>query len=180
MTSEETVVYFSVAHFHGQPMYMAKTNQGLCYIGSPNAPFAELKTWIMKKFPQVHLVQSEDALQSEVLEITEFLQGKRDNFTVPIHPIGTDFQKEVWQALQSIPYGKTKTYTDIAAQIGRPQTIRAEGTAIGANPLLMIIPCHRVLAKDGGLAGFRAGVEMKSALLELESSNPEQIYKIKK
>src|SRR5699024_6842805 len=158
----------------------AKTNQGLCNIGSPIATLAELKRWIMKKFTQVHLVQSEDTLQSEILGITEFLQGKRDNFTVPIHPIGTDFQTEVWQALQSIPYGKTKTYTDIAAQVGRPQAVRAVGAAIGANPLLMIILCHQVLAKDGGLAGFRAGVEMKSALLELESSNPEQIYKIKK
>ena len=168
MKNEETIVYFSVAHFHEQPMYIAKTDQGLCYIGSPNAPFSELETWVTKKIPQVHLVKSEEVLQVEVHELAEFLQGKRDNFTFPIHLIGTDFQKEVWQSLQSIPYGETKTYTDIAAQISRPQAVRAVGTAIGANPLLMIIPCHRVLAKNGGLAGFRAGVEMKKALLQLE------------
>src|SRR5699024_2411458 len=122
----------------------------------------------MKRFRQDHAAQSEDAYQAEGLGMTEFVNEERGNFNDHRHPIGRDFQTEVWQALQSIPYGKTKTYTDIAAQIGRPQAVRAVGTAIGANPLLMIIPCHRVLAKDGGLAGFRAGVEMKSALLELE------------
>jgi len=177
VTNEETVVYYSMIPFHEQPMYIAKTNQGLCYIGSPNAPFSELETWVTKKIPQSHLVESAEVLQEETHEITEFLQGKRDYFTFAIHLIGTDFQKEVWQALQSIPYGETKTYTDIATQIGRPQAVRAVGTAIGANPLLLIIPCHRVLAKDGGLAGFRAGVEIKSALLELESQKDELMYK---
>lgn len=169
MTNGETFVYWSVAYFNEQPMYIAKTDKGLCYIGSPNAPFSELETWVIKKIPQANFVESEDIFADDKREIMEFVRGERGNFTIATHPIGTGFQKEVWQALQNIPYGHTKTYTDIATQIGRPQAVRAVGTAIGANPLLMIIPCHRVLAKDGGLAGFRAGVEMKSALLELEN-----------
>ena len=81
---------------------------------------------------------------------------------------GTPFQQSVWKALQEIPYGQTVSYSDIAERIEKPNAVRAVGTAIGANPVLIIVPCHRVIAKSGKLSGFRAGLEMKEQLLGLE------------
>ena len=83
---------------------------------------------------------------------------------------GTPFQKEVWQALQEIPYGETITYQEISEKIGRPRAVRAVGTAIGKNPLLMVIPCHRVIGSKGQLTGYRGGLAMKQALLTFEQS----------
>ena len=87
---------------------------------------------------------------------------------MPIDLHGTPFQQIVWKALQEIPYGQTVSYSDIAERIEKPNAVRAVGTAIGANPVLIIVPCHRVIAKSGKLGGFRAGLEMKEQLLELE------------
>lgn len=170
MTVSITNVYWSRFQLDDWQMYIAKTDEGVCYIGTPNAPFSELETWINKKIPDGLLIETDEALEEDIAEVNNYLQGIIDTFTVALHPVGTDFQKKVWQALQTIPYGNTKTYSDIAEQINRPTAIRAVATAVGANPLLMMIPCHRVVAKNGGLAGFRAGLDMKKALLELESN----------
>lgn len=101
-------------------------------------------------------------------EISEYLNGKRKAFDFPISPKGTDFQKKVWSALSEIPYGETKTYGEIAAGIGNPQAARAVGNACNKNPLLLAVPCHRVLGADGSLTGFAAGIEVKKRLLRLE------------
>ncbi len=84
---------------------------------------------------------------------------------------GTQFQKKVWQALLTIPYGICSSYSDVAEQIGQPTAVRAVANAIGSNPLLMVIPCHRVIRKDGALGGFSAGLSLKKKLLELEKAN---------
>jgi len=173
MSIADTTVYWSTCHVNDWQMYVAKTERGICYIGSPNHPFAELEAWIKKKIPTAALVESDTLLQEEVTELKQYILGERDTFTVDFDLIGTDFQQAVWQASANIPYGETKTYSEIAEQIGRPKAIRAVGTAIGANPLLVIIPCHRIVAKDGGLAGFRAGIDMKKFLLQLENKNKE-------
>ena len=101
-------------------------------------------------------------------EISEYLNGKRKAFDFPIAPKGTDFQRKVWSALRVIPYGKTKTYGEIAAYIGNPKAARAVGNACNKNPLLLAVPCHRVLGADGSLTGFAAGIEVKNHLLLLE------------
>ena len=85
-----------------------------------------------------------------------------------IHPIGTEFQQAVWNALQQIPVGVTTTYAKIADAINRPKAVRAVGTAIGANPIAFLIPCHRVIRTDGGLGGYRWGLEIKKMMLEWE------------
>jgi AraC family transcriptional regulator of adaptative response/methylated-DNA-[protein]-cysteine methyltransferase len=90
---------------------------------------------------------------------------------VPIDALGTPFQKKVWRALTRIPAGGTTTYEAIARRIGAPHAIRAVGTACGANPIAVFVPCHRVLRKDGGLGGYRWGLERKEALLARESAN---------
>lgn len=116
----------------------------------------------------------EDALQETPLlrraaeEITEFLAGRRRDFDIPIHMKGTDFQKRVWQALLEIPYGETKSYGEIAARIGCPGGARAVGQACNRNPIMIIVPCHRVIGGNGRLVGFGGGLDMKEKLLTLE------------
>ncbi len=100
-------------------------------------------------------------------EIEEYLSGSRKEFTVPVAPEGTDFQKDVWDAMQDIPYGSTATYGEIAKEIGRPGAARAVGMACGANPIPVIIPCHRVVASDG-IGGYSGGLAIKRKLLNIE------------
>lgn len=101
-------------------------------------------------------------------ELDEYFSGKRKTFTVPMCPEGTSFQRQVWAALRTIPYGRTVSYKALAAQIGRPAAMRAVGGANGKNPLPILIPCHRVIAADGSLGGYSLGLEVKRRLLELE------------
>lgn len=101
-------------------------------------------------------------------ELEEYFAGGRKAFAVPLSPHGTPFQLAVWQALRDIPYGQTRTYGEIAAAVGRPRAARAVGMANHDNPLLIFIPCHRVVGKNGGLTGFACGLEVKRRLLELE------------
>ena len=103
-------------------------------------------------------------------ELTEYLAGARTEFTVPLAPAGTVFQREVWSAIAGIPYGETAAYRDLATRIGRPASIRAAGAATGRNPLSIIVPCHRVVGADGALTGYAGGLERKRALLALERS----------
>lgn len=102
-------------------------------------------------------------------ELDEYFSGRRNTFTVPLSPYGTEFQLAVWRALRDIPYGQTRTYGEIAAAVGRPKAARAVGMANHDNPLLIFTPCHRVVGKDGSLTGFACGLEVKRRLLELES-----------
>ena len=101
-------------------------------------------------------------------EITEYLEGERKIFSLPLHYAGTDFQQKVWQQIARIPYGKTISYMELAKRAGRPKAIRAAGTATGRNPLSIIIPCHRVIATNGTMGGFGGGMERKKKLLEVE------------
>ena len=101
-------------------------------------------------------------------EIEEYLNGDRKSFTFPLDMQGTPFQIEVWNELLNIPYGETRSYGEIAAAVGRPRAARAVGSAIGANPLSIIVPCHRVIGKNGSLVGFGGGLRLKERLLLLE------------
>ncbi|MEM7313087.1 MAG: methylated-DNA--[protein]-cysteine S-methyltransferase [Planctomycetota bacterium] len=102
-------------------------------------------------------------------ELKEYFRGKRETFDVPVVLRGTDFQQKAWKALQKIPYGKTRTYQQQAVKVGGPEKARAVGMANGKNPIPIIVPCHRVIGKDGSLTGFGGGLETKRYLLELES-----------
>jgi len=101
-------------------------------------------------------------------EIEEYLNGDRKSFSSPLDMRGTPFQIEVWNELLNIPYGETRSYGEIAAAVGRPRAARAVGAAIGANPLPIIVPCHRVIGKNGSLVGFGGGLRLKERLLLLE------------
>ncbi|MGN0550920.1 MAG: methylated-DNA--[protein]-cysteine S-methyltransferase [Acutalibacteraceae bacterium] len=101
-------------------------------------------------------------------QIEEYIKGQRKSFDIPIKPSGTDFQITVWENLVKIPYGETRTYLEIARQIGRPQACKAVGKANNKNPLLIIIPCHRVIGSNNSLTGYAAGLDVKQKLLEIE------------
>lgn len=107
-------------------------------------------------------------------QLQEYFAHKREQFTFPVNMIGTSFQKKVWKALCEISYGKTCSYQDIAMKINQPKACRAVGGAIHRNPLLIVVPCHRVIGKNGDLVGFGCGLPMKKALLSLEKSSQKK------
>ena len=105
------------------------------------------------------------------VQVREYLAGTRRQFALPLDPQGTDFQRAVWAALQQIAYGETLDYATLAERVGRPGAARAVGTANGRNPLWLLIPCHRVIARDGSLAGYAGGLARKQALLSMEAAD---------
>jgi len=109
-----------------------------------------------------------------VEQLTEYLNGKRREFDLPIKLEGSDLQKAVCSSLMRIPYGETVTYKDVAADIGNPKAIRAVATAIGRNPISVVIPCHRVIGSDGKMRGFAGGIPFKEYLLRVEKWTPKR------
>ncbi len=113
-------------------------------------------------------VKDTPILKETEKQLKEYLEGTRKNFTVPLNPKGTKFMKEVWTALQEIPYGEIRTYRQIAERIGKPKAARAVGMANHRNPIPIMIPCHRVIGANGKLVGYALGIERKEFLLRLE------------
>ncbi|MED0673955.1 methylated-DNA--[protein]-cysteine S-methyltransferase [Aneurinibacillus aneurinilyticus] len=175
-TKNKPTLYWSLLKFKELNFYIASTSKGLVFVGSQNKPFEELSEWAKKRFQGSSLVENDEKLEPYAVELTQYLERKRKTFTVPFDYNGTAFQLAVWNALCEIPYGQTKSYSDIANDINKLAAVRAVGAAIGANPVLITVPCHRVVGKDGSLTGYRGGLEMKTLLLDLErqtSSNDE-------
>lgn len=104
-------------------------------------------------------------------ELDEYFQGKRKTFDIPLRTHGTAFQEKVWAALRAIPYGEVRSYKEVAEAIGHPKAYRAVGMANNANPIFIIVPCHRVIGADGSLTGYGGGLPMKKALLSLEKKH---------
>jgi methylated-DNA-[protein]-cysteine S-methyltransferase len=129
--------------------------------------------WEHDKPSRVRLGPMRDSPQDPVLlraeqQLREYFAGARTHFDLELEFAGTDFQKNVWRALLDIPYGQTRSYAQIAAQIGRPKAVRAVGAANGRNPLSIVAPCHRVVGKSGELTGYAGGLPAKQLLLALE------------
>lgn len=161
-------VYWSTIVIEEWTMYSAATDEGLCYIGTPNDSFEVLEQWVKKHIDQAELIERKGFFQQTEEALLKYYKGACPLFTVPLDLYGTAFQQKVWKVLQTIPYGHTLSYSEIATRIQNPRAVRAVGSAIGANPVLVFVPCHRVVAKDGKLGGFRAGIAMKERLLEIE------------
>lgn len=124
---------------------------------------------------QQHLPQADawgerdDEVAGDVVEqLDEYLAGKRTAFDLALAPKGTDFQRAVWDRIAAIPYGQTRTYGEIAGELGSPSASRAVGAATGRNPISIVVPCHRVMGSSGALTGYAGGVETKAKLLDLE------------
>jgi methylated-DNA-[protein]-cysteine S-methyltransferase len=122
---------------------------------------------------QVEL-SSDPLLSLAAVEVNEFLAGSRTAFTVPTKTFGDPFQERLWALLNDIPYGETRTYGELAAQLGDTSLAQAVGKAVGLNPLCVIVPCHRVVGKNGKLVGYAGGITRKQFLLDLEKSATEQ------
>ena len=133
--------------------------QGLC------------RVFLRQKGVKYDFTEGETPLTGQAAaELDEYFDRRRNVFTVPLSPDGTEFQLAVWKALRDIPYGQIRTYAEIAAAVGRPKAARAVGMANHDNPLMIFTPCHRVVGKDGSLTGFACGLEVKRMLLELEGT----------
>ena len=115
-----------------------------------------------------------EVLQAAQQQLGEYFAGTRRVFDLPLAPVGTQFQRAVWQALADIPYGGTISYAQVAQRLGNPHGTRAVGAANGRNPLPIVLPCHRVIGADGGMTGFGGGLPTKEFLLRLEGALPEQ------
>lgn len=161
-------IYYSQMETEDGDVFLAATTQGLCYVSPQNEGMQELKSWLERHYPKAQLIKDKEKLSFYETQLREFLDGAREEFALPVELIGTDFQKAVWTELRNIPFGEIHTYSQIAERIGNPKAVRAVGSAIGANPLLFVVPCHRVVRKNGEMGGFRGGLPMKEKLLKLE------------
>jgi methylated-DNA-[protein]-cysteine S-methyltransferase len=141
---------------------------GLYFVGSDHIP-APSNRWTLDAQHPV--------LEQAAKQLQEYFTGKRKSFSVPLRLAGTDFQRKVWREIALIPYGETINYSDLAQRAGAPQAVRAAGTATGRNPVSIIVPCHRVMGKNGDMCGFGGGLERKRYLLELENSDTTLVKK---
>ncbi len=166
--NQKEKVYWTLLDHGSWKLNIAATDKGLCYVGSPDAPLEELTEWVRKHIPNNELIENKDAMEPYESELIDYLDGRRKEFTEPLDLRGTKFQQTVWDELLKVPFGKAATYTEIAERINRPDAVRAVGTAIGANPVLITVPCHRMFGKRGEWRGYRGGLKMKEQLLEIE------------
>jgi O-6-methylguanine DNA methyltransferase len=153
---------------------LASTSAGLAYVELPHADGRGLSGWLRRSAPDAKCVEGFAPNRQAIREISEYLVGKRSVFEVALDLRGTPFQIEVWSLLREIPYGETRSYAEIARALERPAALRAVGAANGANPLAIVVPCHRVIACDGRLGGYAGGLALKARLLAMEQSRPAQ------
>lgn len=162
-------IAFAVFEFRIGKILLAASPRGLCAVKLGDDA-GSLRRLLQAEFCEAELVEDTAALQAHRREVAAFLGGKAGLERVPIDIRGTVFQRKVWDALRRIPRGETRTYKDIARAIGSPAAVRAVGSACGANPVALLVPCHRALRSDGGLGGYAWGLERKQRLLELEKT----------
>ncbi|VAW97404.1 Methylated-DNA--protein-cysteine methyltransferase [hydrothermal vent metagenome] len=154
------------------PMFCCATEQGICLLEFTDRRMLETEFKdLCHRLNAVILPGHNPHLEQVQSEINEYFSAKRRVFNVPLHTPGTDFQQQVWTILQDIPYGTTRSYAQQAIAVGNPKAIRAVGSANGKNRVGIIIPCHRVIASDGKLAGYGGGLHRKRWLLDFESAN---------
>jgi AraC family transcriptional regulator of adaptative response/methylated-DNA-[protein]-cysteine methyltransferase len=150
-------------------LLVGATQRGISalYLGTDDAA---LQTTLRNEYPRAQISRDRNALEGWVGKILEHLRGREPNLDLPTDVQATAFQRRVWEELRKIPYGTTRTYSQVARAIGKPKAIRAVARACATNPVSVLVPCHRVVREDGKLAGYRWGVERKQTLLEHESA----------
>ncbi len=156
-------IYYARTNSPAGPLLLALSARGLLKLEFDRGQPAEghNQTWR----------ESGAALQPWLRELTEYFDGQRQDFSLPLDLRGTDFQLKCWRALLDIPYGETRTYRDIAQAIRHPHAFRAVGMSNNRNPIAIVVPCHRVIASDGSLCGYGGGLDIKRKLLDLEQAN---------
>lgn len=161
----QPAISFSIIHSKIGKLLVASTNKGICYVGYIEKGETYVQQ-LQKRFPRSKIKNRNNKIHSLIKDF--FKQNITEMPKIPLHLKGTPFQVQVWEALLEIPIGTVTTYSDIASKIGKPKAQRAVGTAIGKNPVLYLIPCHRVIAANGKLGGFYWGIDKKVFLLNRE------------
>lgn len=154
-------------------LLVAMTEKGICAVKLGDEA-EKLEHTLNQEFQQAHIIRDDKSHKDWIQSILDLIAGDETHLDLPIDIRGTAFQKQVWQALQKIPYGETSTYADIASDISKPHAVRAVGNACGSNPIAVIVPCHRVLRSDSGLGGYHWGIERKQKLLLQERIEIDQ------
>ena len=150
-------------------LLLASTDHELCMCCWAGMACAERSLRRIRRYMNVEFTMASSAvIEQTVNQLDDYFAGHLTAFNIPLHPVGTDFQRRVWKALLDIPFGQTKSYMEIAKSIGNPQGVRAVAQAIGANGIGIIIPCHRVIGSNHSLTGFAGGLDKKQLLLQLE------------
>ncbi|MBS1105322.1 MAG: methylated-DNA--[protein]-cysteine S-methyltransferase [Deltaproteobacteria bacterium] len=149
---------------------VASTAIGLAYLGLPNAGGRGLAGWLARVAKGARREHAFAPNREAIRQVLEYLEGKRSDFDLPLDLRGTTFQCTVWKALCEIPYGATRSYADVARTVRNPNAVRAVGSANGANPIPLVVPCHRVIASGGKLGGYGGGLDLKRRLLAMEQS----------
>jgi O-6-methylguanine DNA methyltransferase len=147
----------------------AFTERGLRCLMFPNQPGAA-ERWLARRLPGIVVRAGDPRAAVLAGELDAYFRGDITAFTVPIDLAGTPFQRGVWGELRAIPYGEVRSYADVARAIGRPEAVRAVGAANGANPVPIVVPCHRVIGSSGALTGFGGGLDWKRRLLATENA----------
>jgi O-6-methylguanine DNA methyltransferase len=147
---------------------IASTSVGLAHIQLPHANGRGFDGWRTRHAASAVVKQGFEPNRVCVAQILEFLEGKRETFDLPVDLRGTDFQVAVYQEVARVPFGETRSYKEIAVAIGRPTATRAVGAANGANPVSLVVPCHRVISTSGHLHGYGGGLDLKAKLLAME------------
>lgn len=170
MRSAAEVLYRgSVASEQGQCELFA-TEKGVCWSGIPGTSQEDGVNWLARRMVIACVIEEggSEPLRQAMIQLERYVAGEPVQFSCPLDLRGTPFQVSVWQELYRIPYGQTRTYAQIASAIGAPKAVRAVGAANGANPLAVIVPCHRVIGSNGALTGYGGGLDLKAWLLTLE------------
>ena len=162
-------IYHTVVESPLGRLLVAATDKGVCSVKLGSSDLA-LEDHLMAEFPSANHQPDGGNLAIWAAEILSYLDGEKNGLDLPLDIRATAFQQQVWQMLRTIPYGETRTYQQVAQTLGKESASRAVGTACGANPVALVIPCHRVLRKDGGLGGYAWGLERKKSLLEMEQA----------
>ena len=162
-------IRFAIGECSLGSILVAASERGVCAILLGDDP-DELARELQDRFPRAVLIGGDAGFEELVAKVVGLVEAPRLGLDLPLDVRGTVFQQRVWQALREIPAGKTVSYTEIAHRIGVPKSVRAVAQACSANPLAVAIPCHRVVRSDGGLSGYRWGVERKRVLLDREAN----------
>ena len=151
-------------------MLVAATERGVCAV-SLGTEDAGLQEALRAEYPAAEIAPAAGGLQDEVHALLAYLNGQQPRLDLPLDVQATAFQLRVWEELRRIPYGETRTYTQVAEAIGRPKAVRAVANACANNPAALVTPCHRVIRTDGSLGGYRWGLERKASLLAEEKAH---------
>ncbi len=165
----EKIYYSSFSSPFLKKVFVASTSKGLCMVDFLTSEKSFLKE-LKRLFPG-DIVEDDRKNRKILFQLKNYLKGRLKRFDCPLDLRGTAFQKEVWSALAKIPYGKTRSYQEIARSIGHPKAFRAVGNANGSNPIPIILPCHRVIETNGRLGGFGHGIRVKQQLLDFEKAH---------